>query len=358
MHLWQEFIRNIFYSGLTRQDYDLLEADINEQNRKALRNYSVIGGCMLLLLTVASIFSGSLAAHSNTLAYGVSALMMALIFFAAVKLAPDHPGLVRPLVYLFELTVYAFATYISLLHRDLPAVSAVVMLFVGPLLFLDRPINMAALTGLTVTVFCLLAKTVKDPSIAADDIWNMITFGILAIAINLFVMRLKVRSLSQHRKITHLSRIDLLTGLKNRNCYEAETKGLFDVCQEKLACVYADVNGLHAMNNEHGHEAGDRMLQAVANEMSVQFSGKYGYRVGGDEFVFFIPDGDEGTIQNKADAARKRLESLGYHTALGVACGGKQGGDITQLVKIAENGMYDNKRSFYQQPENNRRQRR
>lgn len=358
MRWWERLKRNALYSGLNRQEYDLLSEDINRQNRTALRNFSAVGGGMLLLLTLASFFSGSLAAHSNTLAYGLSTLMMAFIYFAAVRWTPSNPRMVLPLVYLYEWTVFAFAGYISLLHRDMPAVSAVVMLFVGPLLFLDRPVRMAVLTALAVTAFCLLTRKVKTHDIAADDAWNMITFGILAVAINMFVMRIKVRDLSQHRKIVYLSRIDLLTGLKNRNCYETETKGLLDACREALICVYADVNGLHAMNNEHGHEAGDRMLQAVANEMSVQFSGKYGYRVGGDEFVFFIPDGDEIAIRNKTDAAQKRLENLGYHTAMGVAFAQKEGGDMAQLIKEAESNMYDDKRGFYQQPENNRRQRR
>ena len=62
------------------------------------------------------------------------------------------------------------------------------------------------------------------------------------------------------------------------------------LCQENVVCVYADANGLHELNNEQGHDAGDRMLQTVAREMQSRFGDAHTYRVGGDEFVAFVPD--------------------------------------------------------------------
>ena len=52
-------------------------------------------------------------------------------------------------------------------------------------------------------------------------------------------------------------------------------------------CVYIDANGLHELNNERGHEAGDLMLRFVADSLMEQFPKGSLYRVGGDEFVVF-----------------------------------------------------------------------
>ena len=52
-------------------------------------------------------------------------------------------------------------------------------------------------------------------------------------------------------------------------------------------CVYIDANGLHELNNERGHEAGDLMLRFVADSLMEQFPRGSLYRVGGDEFVVF-----------------------------------------------------------------------
>ena len=52
-------------------------------------------------------------------------------------------------------------------------------------------------------------------------------------------------------------------------------------------CVYIDANGLHELNNERGHEAGDLMLRFVAESLMEQFPKGSLCRVGGDEFVVF-----------------------------------------------------------------------
>ena len=46
-------------------------------------------------------------------------------------------------------------------------------------------------------------------------------------------------------------------------------------------CVYIDANGLHELNNERGHEAGDLMLRFVAESLMEQFPKGSLYRVGG-----------------------------------------------------------------------------
>ena len=59
-------------------------------------------------------------------------------------------------------------------------------------------------------------------------------------------------------------------------------------------CVYIDANGLHELNNERGHEAGDLMLRFVADSLMEQFPKGSLYRVGGDEFVVFPAPAENG----------------------------------------------------------------
>ncbi len=54
------------------------------------------------------------------------------------------------------------------------------------------------------------------------------------------------------------------------------------------ACIYIDANGLHEINNERGHEAGDQLLRAVAERFcGSSFRGTISTACGGDEFVVF-----------------------------------------------------------------------
>ena len=75
--------------------------------------------------------------------------------------------------------------------------------------------RVALLTGAVVLVFCLALVAMKeDPQVVNIDLWNMISFGILSVAINAFLMRTKVRVLIQQRKISYMNAYDLMTGLK------------------------------------------------------------------------------------------------------------------------------------------------
>ena len=64
-----------------------------------------------------------------------------------------------------------------------------------------------------------------------------------------------------------MSEIDMLTGVRNRNSYEQNLSIYPSLCKKNLSCIFADLNGLHELNNTKGHEAGDKMLQFVAGKL-------------------------------------------------------------------------------------------
>ncbi|QJR35951.1 GGDEF domain-containing protein [Gemmatimonas groenlandica] len=94
-------------------------------------------------------------------------------------------------------------------------------------------------------------------------------------------------------EIRRLSVTDELTGLKNRRGfhllgsqrireYPADTQVLL---------MYADLDGLKSINDQFGHEAGDRAIQAVGSVLSRAFrASDVIARLGGDEFVVLAVD--------------------------------------------------------------------
>ncbi len=194
------------------------------------------------------------------------------------------------LVYLFEIMLYTFGIRISMLHADKPAVSAVAFLLVSPLLFYDRPSRLSIMIAAVVAVFCSIVVNCKEPAIAQLDIWNSVTFAVVAAVTTVFIMNIKIRALKQSSQIEYMSQTDLLTGVKNRNHYENQLKKYPQLCASNLVCVYGDVNGLHEKNNSEGHEAGDIMLRTVAEALQAVFGPEHTFRIGGDEFVAFRTD--------------------------------------------------------------------
>ena len=139
---------------------------------------------------------------------------------------------------------------------------------------------------------------------------------------------------------------DTLTGMFNRNRYERDLPELFNQYQAALTCIYIDVNGLREMNNTKGHDLGDVMLRTVAQAITTYFPGPYQYRVGGDEFVLFVPAGDEAELTKCSVDLATDIAQYDYHISVGIESQ-QQVATIAQLIKAAEQKMYDQKRAFY-----------
>ncbi len=344
--------------GVDKEAFATLFPSIHKQNRVLLEVFSQLAGIMFFLLYIVSVvFNGFATVNSST--YLICGIVMLAIMVCVYRLVPRHPALVMVLVYLFEFVLYVFSIRISMLHADKPAVSAVAFLLVTPLLFYDRPVRMIALIATDVAAFCALAVCAKQPEIAETDLWNMVTFGVVAAATTLFNMSIKIRALAQSRQIEYISQTDLLTGVKNRNHYENQLPKYPKRCKSNLICVYGDVNGLHEMNNRHGHPAGDRMLRVVASTMQAYFGTEHTYRLGGDEFAAFKPDTPLKEVSAEVERMKRELAGGGYYVSFGIAERRKELGTfpMRELIEEAENGMYAAKREFYRQPEHNRRNR-
>lgn len=147
---------------------------------------------------------------------------------------------------------------------------------------------------------------------------------------------------------------DALTGLRNRNCYERELAIYPKKARKCLSSAYIDVNGLHELNNTEGHAKGDEMLKAVAAIIKSQFGDHDSYRIGGDEFVAFAVDQPDGYVLTKLQFIKQEAAKAGYHVSTG-CCRVEVPFDIQDIIKKAEQGMYEEKRAFYNQNGNDRR---
>lgn len=148
---------------------------------------------------------------------------------------------------------------------------------------------------------------------------------------------------------------DLLTNLKNRNAYEQTLAQYEEDFPDSLACVYADANGLHELNNSLGHAAGDQMLQTVATAFVELFGEEHVYRIGGDEFLVFTKM-DLSAASEKAAKAKEKAAEAGYHVSIGAASA-EETTDVAAVVKAAELRMYEDKKRYYMEHGDRRKMR-
>ena len=104
-----------------------------------------------------------------------------------------------------------------------------------------------------------------------------------------------ITSFKQHeRQLEHIAHYDALTTLPNRVLMADRLQQAMAQAQrreQRLAVVYLDLDGFKAINDHHGHEAGDQLLMAVAIRMKQALrEGDTLARLGGDEFVAVLLD--------------------------------------------------------------------
>ncbi|MCR5120443.1 MAG: sensor domain-containing diguanylate cyclase [Lachnospiraceae bacterium] len=144
--------------------------------------------------------------------------------------------------------------------------------------------------------------------------------------------------------------IDSLTGVKNRNKMNSM---IDDIVSGKIsmpspyAVVFADLNGLKNVNDVHGHSDGDRILKSAAEILKKTFPESDVFRAGGDEFMVIATGLDEATLENRknqvkelAAAVKDLYFAIGSHLA-------NDNNEILQAMRMADQGMYSDKKEYY-----------
>lgn len=149
---------------------------------------------------------------------------------------------------------------------------------------------------------------------------------------------------------------DILTGLYNRNRYELDVHIVENSCENSLACIYIDLNGLHERNNEEGHEMGDWMLKRVASWIQEVFGLQYAYRLGGDEFLVFTPDMDEAAVSCKTKRVVEGLRKEYIFISVGIQWAAIPF-SVDEVIKSAERKMYNTKEKYYEMDMSSRKRR-
>ena len=150
---------------------------------------------------------------------------------------------------------------------------------------------------------------------------------------------------SARRSAFRMSVTDQVTGLFNRSAFEKYLNESEPHTFSHTVCVYIDVNGLHELNNKHGHEAGDKLLQSVAECLRAQFPDDGLYRIGGDEFVVFSK-ADAAVCEARMQAVSSALAAQDYSISYGIAAQETTEG-LSDLVREADENMLKNKRCYY-----------
>ncbi|MDG4891324.1 MAG: GGDEF domain-containing protein [Mesorhizobium sp.] len=150
---------------------------------------------------------------------------------------------------------------------------------------------------------------------------------------------------------------DPLSGLLNRRGFEDRAALLLDQCAKAgfpVALVLADLDHFKALNDQHGHEAGDRVIADFAAKLrfATGARGAAG-RIGGEEFAVLLPLSDLAAARLFAEAIRTFYSAgavdglpLGTRVTASFGVAARSGAEgLAPLMRRADEALYKAKRN-------------
>jgi diguanylate cyclase (GGDEF)-like protein len=167
---------------------------------------------------------------------------------------------------------------------------------------------------------------------------------------------------SEHLGRAHAqAHTDTLTGLANRLAVEEWFEAAMERQREDgapVGLVVCDINGLKSVNDQHGHDAGDRILKAtsqiLADHARELLPGAMVARLGGDEFAVAVAGvSPDDLVTYAEDVCSEAWRTLPHGAAVGVASTGDAIGSIDnekRLFRLADAAQYRAKRTGSHRP--------
>jgi len=160
-----------------------------------------------------------------------------------------------------------------------------------------------------------------------------------------------IKKAKLHGELQRMALTDPLTGLPNRRLFDAEFNRLLAQARRSgssLGVLFLDIDHFKRINDELGHDVGDRALASVAAAMrgALRRSDLLA-RYGGEEFAAALPDADRGGAEKAAETviravAESQFEGypgVKFSVSAGVACYPEDGETFQALYRVADAAM-------------------
>ncbi|KTC32763.1 GGDEF domain-containing protein [Pseudomonas poae] len=267
--------------------------------------------------------------------YWITLVLSATVWGAgAFALMPTDDRLSQVLVMLFTVGMSVSAVSCYSVYRSMTLVSMSLVLLPCTLWLLVQPSPMQVGVAIAVLVFSsFVVSATRKLSDALEK-----------------AFRLTRQMERAHSISTRAAQTDELTGLMNRRAFFEQGQRLYAQCrhqQQPLCALMMDMDHFKAINDTHGHQAGDQVLRQIGGVISTSFrqDDVYG-RLGGEEFAVLLPNTSLETAHAIAEQLVKAIAGLasepvhGLTASLGLASTQAEDLDLHGLMNTADKALY------------------
>ncbi|MEO9102613.1 MAG: sensor domain-containing diguanylate cyclase [Burkholderiaceae bacterium] len=214
----------------------------------------------------------------------------------------------------------------------------------------QRPIGayiglpLCSMEGEVLGTLCAIDKQIQPAQLVAEQPLLELLGRLLSSLLQ--AERLRETVARRYERLRIEAQTDALSGLFNRRAWDRLLASEEERCRRHshpAAVLVIDLDGLKFINDQHGHAAGDRLierigraLRAAAREIDIVA------RIGGDEFGVLGIECDTAGAQALADRVRAALQDAGINASVGFAARDVAGG-LQAAWQTADQRMYEEK---------------
>jgi diguanylate cyclase (GGDEF)-like protein len=207
-----------------------------------------------------------------------------------------------------------------------------------------------------VGLFAIAGRESVDRSFSEEDLRLLETLtGNVTVALQYDRLEQAVRQLeSLQHELERKALFDSLTQLANRSLFHNRLEHALQSRRPGVCVLLLDIDEFKAINDSHGHHAGDELLRAVADRLRACLrEGDTAARLGGDEFALLLDrtGGETDAIavakrlladfENRIDVAGERVR---VHVSIGISVGAPGKDCPDELLRKADVALYEAKR--------------
>jgi diguanylate cyclase (GGDEF)-like protein len=212
----------------------------------------------------------------------------------------------------------------------------------------------AVKVGAIIACFMFLSYSPKSKTLLTLPFWGellAISAPMILVAFITTMLAADIRYAVD--KIKQVSDTDELTGTYNMRAFSSMLQRAFRQAVRyghALSVVMIDSDNLKQINDKHGHESGNRLLQHLVRSIREQLRGSdVMARFGGDEFIVLLPETSNKGAMEMAERIRKAVEISRFDVrsgdtnitvSLGVASYPEDGGNLDVILDKADKAMY------------------
>lgn len=352
----------IRFYGLSADEFHSCKTKLNDYNKQNIKNSLPLLFFIEILAFVTATYISEITKYQGLFVvyFCVSVLLAFLLHYKNFSMTFQ--------MYLFMGMVYSMGIFISAISISEKAFVFPIVILLLPILFIDDMLRSGLFTVIVSLLFIHFNMTVKDPDIYVVDTYNIVMCCIVSIVVQYFTNKKTMGgflALVKYENLIHdyeemsgdlrlKSRLDLMTGLYNRNYFFQKSPTFFEystTIRDDCYLVMMDLDKFKRINDTYGHQKGDEIIIRVADVLkSYVHDDEFACRLGGDEYIFvlsqrFHEDAIEQVIDNILKEIHKIYLGKDYYVSgsIGITRVTKGMTNIEEIYQMTDEAMYESK---------------